>query len=55
LRIVDLQGRVIDSTNGAATEGNNTIDIQLSNCSNGVYMIHLMHNDTLQTLRVVKM
>jgi hypothetical protein len=55
LRIVDMQGRIIDNTNGAATEGNNTIDIQLSNCSNGVYMIHLMHNDTLQTLRLVKM
>jgi hypothetical protein len=55
LRIVDMQGRIIDNTNGAAIEGNNTIDIQLSNCSNGVYMIHLMHNDTLQTLRLVKM
>jgi hypothetical protein len=55
LSIVDLQGRVINSTSGAAIEGNNTLDINLSNCSNGVYMIHLMHNDTLQTLRVVKM
>jgi hypothetical protein len=55
LNIVDLQGRVINSTSGAAIEGNNTIDINLSNCSNGVYMIHLMHNDSLQTLRVVKM
>jgi alpha-tubulin suppressor-like RCC1 family protein len=55
LSIVDLQGRVITSTSGAAIEGNNTLDINLSNCSNGVYMIHLMHNDTLQTLRVVKM
>jgi len=55
LSIVDLQGRVINSTSGAAIEGNNNIDINLSNCSNGVYMIHLMHNDSLQTLRVVKM
>jgi uncharacterized repeat protein (TIGR02543 family) len=55
ISIVDLQGRVINSTSGAAIEGNNTVDINLSNCSNGVYMIHLMHNDTLQTLRVVKM
>jgi hypothetical protein len=55
ISIVDLQGRVINSTSGAAIEGNNTLDINLSNCSNGVYMIHLMHNDTLQTLRVVKM
>jgi alpha-tubulin suppressor-like RCC1 family protein/uncharacterized protein YjbI with pentapeptide repeats len=55
LSIVDLQGRVINSTSGAAIEGNNALDINLSNCSNGVYMIHLMHNDTLQTLRVVKM
>ena len=53
--IVDLQGRVINSTSGVVIEGHNNIDIQLSNCSNGVYMIQLMHNDTLQTLRVVKM
>jgi hypothetical protein len=55
MSIDDLQGRVINSTSGAAIEGNNTLDINLSNCSNGVYMIHFMHNDTLQTLRVVKM
>jgi hypothetical protein len=55
LSIVDLQGRVINSTSGAAIDGNNNIDINLSNCSNGVYMIHFMHNDSLQTLRVVKM
>jgi uncharacterized repeat protein (TIGR02543 family) len=55
LSVVDLQGRVITSTSGAATEGNNTLDINLSNCSNSVYMIHLMYNDSLQTLRVVKM
>jgi len=55
LSIVDLQGRVINSTSGAAIEGNNALDINLSNCSNGVYMIHFMHNDTLQTLRVVKL
>jgi uncharacterized repeat protein (TIGR02543 family) len=55
LSIVDLQGRVITSTSGAAIEGNNTLDINLSNCSNSVYMIHLMYNDSLQTLRVVKM
>jgi hypothetical protein len=55
ISIVDLQGRVINSTSGAAIEGNNNIDINLSNCSNGVYMIHFMHNDSLQTLRVVKM
>lgn len=55
ISIVDLQGRVITSTSGAAIEGNNTLDINLSNGSNGVYMIHLMHNDTLKTLRVVKM
>jgi hypothetical protein len=55
ISIVDLQGRVINSTSGAAIEGNNALDINLSNCSNGVYMIHFMHNDSLQTLRVVKM
>jgi len=55
LSIVDLQGRVINSTSGAAIDGNNNIDINLSNCSNGVYMIHFMHNDSVQTLRVVKM
>ncbi len=54
LKIVNALGQIVYSTEGLATEGANTIELNLEYLSKGLYIVHLLQDGNKQQVSLVK-
>jgi uncharacterized protein YjbI with pentapeptide repeats len=54
LKIINAMGQSVYSTEGSATEGANTIELNLENLSKGLYIVQLVQDGSMQQVNLIK-
>lgn len=54
IQLTDLSGKIVLKQNGTSVQGENKAELDMRNLSQGIYIIHLLHEGQTQQLKIVK-
>jgi hypothetical protein len=54
IRVINALGQSVYSAEGKATEGANTLELNLQNLSTGLYIVHLVQDGSIQQVNLIK-
>lgn len=54
VKIFDVNGRLVQSTSTDAIEGFNRLKVNISNYSQGIYLLQLKHGEELRTVKILR-